>query len=173
MAVPTRLCAAKGSSSVLRSMASPAQVNQYLGRKKPSRTGKAHELSTVPPVPHSISIVYSWLQRLRSLRHRFWYGISRRVRWSRGAFHEIPARELPPSAFEQAQRIGALRNRYQVQFELRMNATTSRNNYEYLDILDRAWTDSGMSRPRGGLLCDIGCASFWYAATLQAFFRPR
>ncbi len=29
-----------------------------------------------------------------------------------------------------------------------------------------------MSRPAGGVLCDIGCASFWYAATLQTFFRP-
>jgi SAM-dependent methyltransferase len=24
-----------------------------------------------------------------------------------------------------------------------------------------------------GLLCDVGCASFWYAAALEAFFRPR
>jgi len=66
-----------------------------------------------------------------------------------------------------------LRSRYQVQFELQMNAATSTNNYEYLDILDRAWTESGMAPPKGGVLCDIGCASFWYAATLQAFFRPR
>jgi SAM-dependent methyltransferase len=29
-----------------------------------------------------------------------------------------------------------------------------------------------MGRPSGGVLCDIGCASFWYAATLQSFFRP-
>ncbi len=29
-----------------------------------------------------------------------------------------------------------------------------------------------MGRPAGGRLCDIGCASFWYAATLQIFFRP-
>lgn len=65
-----------------------------------------------------------------------------------------------------------MRSAYQVQFELQMNAATSRNNYEYLDILDRAWTDSGMERPSGGTLCDVGSASFWYAATLQAFFRP-
>jgi SAM-dependent methyltransferase len=29
-----------------------------------------------------------------------------------------------------------------------------------------------MSRPAGGVLFDIGCASFWYAATLQSFLRP-
>ncbi len=113
------------------------------------------------------------MQRLRSLRHRFWYGVSERVRWSRGAFHETPARQLPALAFEQAQRIAALQGRYQVQFERRMNAATSANNYEYLDILDRAWAESGLTRPAGGVVCDVGCASFWYAATLQAFFRPQ
>ena len=54
-----------------------------------------------------------------------------------------------------------------------MSAATSTNNYEYLDILDRAWGDSGLPRPEGGVVCDVGSASFWYAAALQAFFRPR
>jgi SAM-dependent methyltransferase len=116
--------------------------------------------------------MYSLLQRLRSWRHGFWYGVSERVRWSRGTFHETPVRELPALALEQAERIAALRDRYQVQFEQRMNAATSANNYEYLDILDRAWTQSGLPPRLGGVVCDIGCASFWYAATLQAFFRP-
>lgn len=71
------------------------------------------------------------------------------------------------------QRIAALRSRYQVQYELRMNSATAMNNYEYLDILDRAWAKSGLARPAGGVVCDIGCASFWYATTLQAFFSPR
>ncbi len=53
-----------------------------------------------------------------------------------------------------------------------MSAATSIRNYEYLDILDRGWRESGMRRPEGGALCDVGCASFWYAAALQAFFRP-
>jgi hypothetical protein len=76
-------------------------------------------------------------------------------------------------AFDQSQRVAALQNRYQVHFEARMNAATSANNYEYLDILDRAWADSGLPRPEGGVLCDVGSASFWYAAALNAFFRPR
>src|ERR1700691_242187 len=116
--------------------------------------------------------MYSPLQRLRSLRHSFWYAVSERIRWSRGAFEEPPARKLCSVENEQAQRIAALRDRYQVQFELRMSAATSANNYEYLDLLDRGWSGSGMGRPAGGVLCDIGCASFWYAATLQTFFRP-
>jgi SAM-dependent methyltransferase len=116
--------------------------------------------------------MYSLLERLRSLRHGFWYGVSERIRWSRGAFAEPPAGELCTVDREQAERIAALRDRYQVQFELGMSAATSRNNYEYLDLLDRGWSSLGMSRPAGGVLCDIGCASFWYAATLQGFFRP-
>ena len=65
-----------------------------------------------------------------------------------------------------------MRDRYQVMFELQMNADTSVRNYEYLDLLDRGWAGAGMARPAAGALCDIGCASFWYAAALQAFFRP-
>jgi hypothetical protein len=116
---------------------------------------------------------YSLLQRLRSLRHGFWFRVSERVRWSRGVFHEKPARELGFLPREQAERIAALRASYQVQFESHLKAATSINNYEYLDILDRAWQQLGLPRPGGGMLCDVGCASFWYAATLQAFFRPQ
>jgi SAM-dependent methyltransferase len=116
--------------------------------------------------------MYSLLQRLRSFRHGFWYGISERLRWSRGTFEETPARELAALGSEKAERIAALRHRYQVQFELQMNAATSMRNYEYLELLDRGWRESGMDRPEGGVLCDIGCASFWYAAALQSFFRP-
>jgi len=150
----------------------PTQVGQNTGARNFIRIGRAYEPSTPPPVPHSIFLVYSWLQRLRSLRHRFWYGVSERVRWSRGVFHETPARELPELTIEQGDRIAALRTRYQVQFELGMTAVTAVNNYEYLDILDRAWSAAGLARPRGGRLSDIGCASFWYAAALDAFFRP-
>jgi hypothetical protein len=116
--------------------------------------------------------MYSLLQRLRSLRHGFWYGILSRIRWSRGAFEETPAGELCTVDRKQAERIAALRERYQVKFERELSAATSANNYEYLDILDRGWSESGVARPVGGVLCDVGCASFWYAATLQTFFRP-
>ena len=117
--------------------------------------------------------MYSWLQRLRSLRHGFWFGVSERIRWTRGAFQETPARELCAVNPEQGERIAALRDRYQVQFELKMNAATSRRNYEYLDLLDRGFAGVELDRPLGGELCDIGCASFWYASTLQTFFRPQ
>jgi SAM-dependent methyltransferase len=118
-------------------------------------------------------VVVSLMQQLRSWRHGFWFGVSERVRWSRGIHHEIPARELPALSHEQSQRIAALRARYQVHFERSLNAQTSLNNYEYLDILDRAWSESGLPPVAGrGTVCDIGCASFWYAGSLQCFFRP-
>lgn len=68
--------------------------------------------------------------------------------------------------------MAVLRSRYQVQFEQRLGERSSTINYEYLDLLDRAWATSGRIRPRGGVICDVGCASFWYAAALNAFFRP-
>jgi len=107
------------------------------------------------------------------LRHRFWFGFSERVRWSRGAYYESPARVLPPRPPAEAERIAALSSRYQVKFELTLNAATSLNNYECLDILDRCWAAAGAPRPCAGTVCDVGCANFWYAATLRAFFRPQ
>lgn len=115
--------------------------------------------------------MYPLMQRLRSLRHGLWFGLSERIRWSRGSFEETPALELCDADSEQSERIAALRRRFQVQFELHLSAATSRNNYEYLDILDRSW--KGSDPPGGTVLCDIGCASFWYAAALQAYFRPQ
>ncbi len=155
-----------------RSTLKPAHVAQYLGRKSSNRIANARMRSTLCLGTHSIRRMYSLLQRLRSLRHGFWYGVSERIHWSRGAFEETPARELCSVDREQGERIAALRSRYQVQFELRFSAATSTRNYEYLDLLDRGWANLGRPRPKGGALCDVGCASFWYADALQTFFRP-
>jgi hypothetical protein len=129
----------------------------------------------------------SKIQRLRSWRHAFWFALSRRIRWSRGIFREKPAIELHGLTADQDERVAALRRRYGVNFEQRLGKRSSMINYEYLDILDRAWQDWGAQRPvqgrparlrsaealpRGGIVCDVGSASFWYAAALYAFFRP-
>jgi hypothetical protein len=53
---------------------------------------------------------------------------------------------LPALAVEQTQRIAALPDRYQVKFELRMNAATSTNDGDYLEILDRAWFGGRLPR---------------------------
>jgi SAM-dependent methyltransferase len=114
----------------------------------------------------------SFIQRLRSWRHGFWFNVSRRIRWSRGMHREKPAGELHLEP-EQAQRVAALKSRYPVQFERHLGRRSSTISYEYLDLLDCAWAHWGRSHPRGGLVCDVGSASFWYAAALHAFFRPR
>jgi SAM-dependent methyltransferase len=116
--------------------------------------------------------MYSWVQRLRSLRHRLSLGISERLRWSRGPYREKPARELPVLPAERAQRIAALRDRYQARFESELGVSSSLNNYEYLDILDGAFRGAALTR-EGGVVCDVGSASFWYAPALHAFFRPQ
>jgi hypothetical protein len=76
--------------------------------------------------------MYSLLQRLSSLRHGFWFGVSERIRWSRGAHEETPASELCSVDLEQGERIAALRERYQVQFERRMSAATKFPNAEFV-----------------------------------------
>jgi hypothetical protein len=53
---------------------------------------------------------------------------------------------------EQGERIAALQRRYHIRFETRLNAGTSIDNYEYLDILDRGWFAGGLPRPAGGEL---------------------
>ncbi len=94
--------------------------------------------------------MYSWLQRLASLRHRFSYRLSERARRRAGAHLEIPAHALAALSGEQGERIAALRDRYQVNFEGHLNAATSVRNYEYLDLLDRGFARAGLSPPRAG-----------------------
>ena len=133
----------------------------------------AHATPVASGQVHRIVIQrYSPWQRLRSLRHRFWYGVSRRLAWSRGMVRETPAGELPARPVAQTLRIAELRRRFEVRFEGRLSVATSLNNYEYLDLLDRAFGLCGLPRPTGGVVVDVGCASFWYAAAWQAFFRP-
>ncbi len=112
------------------------------------------------------------IERLRSLRHGFWFAVSRRIRWSRGLFVEKAAGALHLDP-EDAERVLELCSRYGVRFEQTLGQRSATINYEYLDILDRAWESFGRDPPCGGAVCDVGCASFWYAAALHAFFRPQ
>jgi hypothetical protein len=116
--------------------------------------------------------MYSFGQRLRSLRHGFSYRLSERLRWSRGIRRETAAGRLDLGA-EEGARVEELRERYGAGFETRLSAATSRNNYEYLELLDLGRRDCGLDRRGGGTLVDVGSASFWYAAVLAAFFSPQ
>lgn len=116
--------------------------------------------------------MYSLFQRLVSHRYRVWLRLSERARRSRGPYREMPAHDLPAMTPEQSRRIAVLQRTYQAKFEATLTAATSIKNYEYLDVLDRGFTAGGLGRPAGGVVCDVGCANFWYAQALQGFFRP-
>ena len=115
---------------------------------------------------------YSVLQRVRSLRHELSLRLSRRLRWSRGEFREEPAGELLDLAPAERDRIAQLRRAFGVDFAASEGAVTARNNYAYLDALVRAHGVFGEQPPRAPVVVDVGCANFWYAASLHAFFRP-
>ena len=113
-----------------------------------------------------------FLRRLSSWRHGFWFKVSESLRFSRGVTRESPAGllTLPPEEQARARELAA---RFAVRFETQLGAKNSRNNYEYLDLLERGFAAAGIAAPQPALLCDVGCASFWYAAALHAFFRPQ
>ena len=112
-------------------------------------------------------------QRLRSLRNRLSLHISNRIRFSRGDFVEQACDQLLMSDANLSSRIAALRLKYGACFEAHLTQETSLNNYAYLDMLDRAWSAVEETPPQGCVMSDVGCASFWYAAAMQTFFRPR
>ncbi len=115
----------------------------------------------------------SWTQRLRSLRNRISLLVANRIRYSRGLHIEQPCGRIDGLSPAQQVRVTGLRRKYGFAFESLLSEETSLNNYAYLDFLDRAWVAAGGAPPAGLVMADVGCASFWYAAALQTFFRPR
>jgi SAM-dependent methyltransferase len=116
---------------------------------------------------------YSIHQRLRSGYHAVRYRLANGLRWSLGEYRELPAGHLLDLTMEQRSRVAVLQRRYGMKFEAHLSADTALRNYDYLDLLDQAWTDWGLARPSHGIVCDVGCANFWYARTLGTFFRPK
>jgi hypothetical protein len=114
----------------------------------------------------------SWSERLRSMRNDLSLNLSARLRFSRGVFTESACGRLQNLTPDQSRRIERLRDKYGIRFETLLAEQTSLNNYAYLEMMDRAWTYAGAPAPAGGTQSDVGCASFWYVASLQAFFRP-
>ncbi|MBM4127112.1 MAG: hypothetical protein FJ247_07145 [Nitrospira sp.] len=115
---------------------------------------------------------YSLSQQLRSVYHGFWYQLSKRLKWSRGVYHETPAGHVPYLSGGRLAKVAILQRRFDVQFERQCSSLTALKNYDYLDILDQAWMAWGQLRPHGGTMHDIGSSNFWYAPALHAFFSP-
>lgn len=115
---------------------------------------------------------YSLPQRFRSGYHAFWYWLGEGLAWSRGLYRERPVGQLTHLSGSQQAKIAALRRQFDVRFERHCAALTTLKNYDYLDILDQAWTAWGEPRPVGGVVHDVGSSNFWYAQALHAFFVP-
>lgn len=134
-----------------------------------SFSGVDQALSTIAPADSSR---YTVRQRLRSGYHALWYRLGERLRWSRGIYRERPAIRLAAITDRQQARIAFLRRRFTVRYERYFEEQTALKSYEYLDILDQAWTAWGQLRPVGIVVHDVGSSNFWYARVLQTFFRP-
>lgn len=110
--------------------------------------------------------------RIRSAYHGFWLAVSERVRFQRGPPPLRASGRLPPLAPAQAARVRELAARYGRRIEDERSPATALANYEVLHLLDAAFAAWGLPSRRGGTLHDVGCASFWYAPALAAFFAP-
>ena len=104
--------------------------------------------------------------------HAFWYWLGDGLEWSRGLYQERPVGQLIQLSGSQQARIASLRRQFDVRFEQHCAAQTTLKSYDYLDILDQAWTAWGKPRPVGGVVHDVGASNFWYARALHAFFLP-
>lgn len=126
----------------------------------------------LPPAGTVIPRRYSLHQRLRSGYHAMWYRLGEGLCWSRGVYRERPAGYLNHLSGCQQAKIAMLRRRFEVRFEQEAEHLTALKRYDYLDILEQAW--SAWERPRsvGGVMHDVGSSNFWYASVLQAFFQP-
>ncbi len=115
---------------------------------------------------------YSLRQLLLSHYHACWYHLEKRLAWSRGIYREQPAGQLRNLSGIQQERMASLRRRFRVRFEQQGEQITALKQYDYLDVLDQAWSVLKLPRYTGGVVQDIGSSNFWYAAVLHAFFRP-
>ena len=131
------------------------------------------EVKAVSPIYTPLSRPrYSFSQHLRSGYHALWYRLGEGLKWSRGLYRETPVGYLSQFSGKRLARIAVLQRRFDVRFEHQYSAVTAIKNYDYLDILDQAWTFWGKPRPVGGLMHDVGSSNFWYARALHAFFAP-
>ena len=139
-------------------------IEQNVGKQD-----RARALSTIPPDrPTS----YSVRQRLASRYHAVWYRLGQGLAWSRGTYCERASGQLEKLSGIVRERIERLQQRFGVRFEEHARPLTALKQYDYLDILEQAWSGMRLPRSRGGVVQDIGSSNFWYAPVLHCFFRP-
>ncbi len=129
------------------------------------------EAPLLAPCP-DIAPSYSIRQRLVSRYHAFWYRLTQRLAWSRGTYSERSSEQLDELSGVVRERIERLQQQFDVRFEESARQPTALKQYDYLDILEQAWSGMRLPRSRGGVVQDIGSSNFWYAPVLHRFFRP-
>jgi hypothetical protein len=115
---------------------------------------------------------YTLRQLLRSRYHAFWYRLGERLAWSRGTYRERSPGQLDQLNGIARERIEQLQQRFDIRFEEQARQVTALKQYDYLDILEQAWSALRLPRSRAGVVQDIGSSNFWYAPVLHTFFRP-
>lgn len=134
--------------------------------------GALESASMLSAISTCIPSRYTFRQRLCSGYHAFWYRLGEGLCWSRGLYRERPAVRLAELTDRQQARGVFLSRRFAVRFERYCEQQTALKSYDYLDILDQAWTAWGQPRPVGVVVHDVGSSNFWYARVLQTFFHP-
>ncbi|MDR4465134.1 MAG: hypothetical protein MRJ66_12790 [Nitrospira sp.] len=130
---------------------------------------RARSLSAMSP---ERATSYSIRQRLASRYHAFWFRLGQGLAWSRGIYRERASGQLDQLSGVVRERIERLQQRFDVRFEESARQLTALKQYDYLDILEQAWSGMRLPRSRGGVVQDIGSSNFWYAPVLHTFFRP-
>lgn len=115
---------------------------------------------------------YSIRQLLVSHYHSFWFCLGQKLAWSRGTYRERPSQQLDELSGVVRERVERLQRHFNVRFEEHARQLTALKQYDYLDILEQAWSALKLPRSRGGVVQDIGSSNFWYAPVLHTFFRP-
>lgn len=95
------------------------------------------------------------------------------IGWKGRAYHEQAAETIPPVSDPQNEIIQHLRSKYAVRFEASLNAVNTLRNYHLLHMFDQVaerfcWTPGDAAR-----IVDVGSKNFYYAASMQAFFKPK
>lgn len=115
--------------------------------------------------------VTAW-QRTVSVYHGIRLRVADAVALARGPYVESPCRKLPPQPVPVELRIERMRRLFAVRFELHLGEDAALNSYACLDLLAQTFGRAGFAPPRGRVVCDVGCASFWNVRALRAFFLP-
>ncbi|MBX7148317.1 hypothetical protein K1X76_04475 [bacterium] len=111
--------------------------------------------------------------KIRSFLNSIFYFIRRHVHLSRSNYSEVSARALNDLQPETKNEIEKLSKQYQIKFEDTLNRGNSLENYHLLHLLGTVQKKWNWILPQNKNVCDVGSKNFYYAKTLEIFFKPQ